>query len=1065
MSRLKIISIILLCFLLSLFSEEAKAQFYNGTQTSFGKNRVQYDKFEWQFYRFRSFETYFYTGGKELAQHTAYYANHRISEIEKFLDFYPEERIQFIIYNKQSHFRQSNIGLSTTQNYNIGGVSRIVGSKVFVYFEGDYAKFEQQLDAGIYRVLIYQMVFGGDWKQVLRNSALLSLPDWYINGLVSYLAYPNDPLINSRIKDGIQNGDFERFNTLTNEEASIAGHAIWQYVADTYGEKVISDILYMTQVNREIDDGFLYVIGIPFETLYQEWYNNFEEKYKAESKGLNELGEKVDFKVRKRKRYQNFIEGPNQRYQVYTENRLGKYKIYLYDKETEKRKKIFRAEQKLERIQDYSYPITGFHPDGNRFNFITEEKGDVLLYTYQIKEEKLSVKPILKLEKVLSFDYAPNGKEMVFSAISKGQSDLYLYNMLGNTQKKLTDDIYSDTKPVYSQNGSSIYFSSDRPNDSLNQEKENVDRFDHEKDIFEFRLNREAPLSFVTNTTELSETNPIVADKLYYLSNQEGEIHRHHAVYDSSISSIDTTVNYRYYYKLEDNGASKRNILFHNSTDSSTVSQLSFLNSQYQLFTKPTNEQAALLTDDRITKEVKTYDSDGNTQQFIAFEQLEPSEAEVDPSNYSFDGNTPAKPKSLSQKDKGSERISTDLEFPTQRLYKLNFRPENSVLQLNNNFITGQYQVFNGGPYTNPGVGVNTTIGIVDLMENHRVYGSFRYSGDLIEYGLSYQNLTKRLDKEYTFSRRRLRNADNFNPFDRKTLQGSVSLIWPFNEVMSIRGVVQARNDKTIPLSSDRFNLQRDIINEYWASLKTAFIFDNTRDIALNIRYGTRYKIFAEQYQLVYNELENSPTQDLTVVGFDFRHYQKIHRELIGVFRTAGSKSFGSTPLIYYLGGVDEWWRSDIYNEDTPIDFTQNYGFQALAANMRGFLQNIRNGNNFAVVNTEIRWPVFSYFINRPIQSDIVRNFQIVGFGDLGTAWVGETPFADDNPINNEEQFFGQDSKVVYENINDPLVAGLGFGLRTTLLGYFVRADWAWGVQNGFIADKPLFMFSLSLDI
>ena len=131
---------------------------------------------------------------------------------------------------------------------------------------------------------------------------------------------------------------------------------------------------------------------------------------------------------------------------------------------------------------------------------------------------------------------------------------------------------------------------------------------------------------------------------------------------------------------------------------------------------------------------------------------------------------------------------------------------------------------------------------------------------------------------------------------------------------------------------------------------------------------------------------------------------------------------------------------------------------------MRGFLQNVRNGNNFVVVNTELRVPIFSYLINRPIQSSFIRNFQIVGFADVGTAWVGDSPFADDNPINNESRTVGQIT-VTYENINDPIVAGTGFGLRTTLLCYFVRADWGWGIENGVISKKALFMFSLSLDI
>ena len=52
----------------------------------------------------------------------------------------------------------------------------------------------------------------------------------------------------------------------------------------------------------------------------------------------------------------------------------------------------------------------------------------------------------------------------------------------------------------------------------------------------------------------------------------------------------------------------------------------------------------------------------------------------------------------------------------------------------------------------------------------------------------------------------------------------------------------------------------------------------------------------------------------------------------------------------------------------------------------------------------------------------------------------------------------------VFKNI-DPIVAGYGFGMRTTLLGYFVRADWAWGVENGVSNKKPIFYLSLSLDI
>ncbi|MFT6410835.1 MAG: hypothetical protein ACJA15_001659, partial [Flavobacteriales bacterium] len=45
----------------------------------------------------------------------------------------------------------------------------------------------------------------------------------------------------------------------------------------------------------------------------------------------------------------------------------------------------------------------------------------------------------------------------------------------------------------------------------------------------------------------------------------------------------------------------------------------------------------------------------------------------------------------------------------------------------------------------------------------------------------------------------------------------------------------------------------------------------------------------------------------------------------------------------------------------------------------------------------------------------------------------------------------------------EPIIWGYGFGLRSRLLGYFVRADWAWGVDDGMIMDR-VFSISLSTD-
>ena len=129
---------------------------------------------------------------------------------------------------------------------------------------------------------------------------------------------------------------------------------------------------------------------------------------------------------------------------------------------------------------------------------------------------------------------------------------------------------------------------------------------------------------------------------------------------------------------------------------------------------------------------------------------------------------------------------------------------------------------------------------------------------------------------------------------------------------------------------------------------------------------------------------------------------------------------------------------------------------------MRGFEQNIRNGNTFLLANSELRFPVFRYLVNKPLKSDFLTNFQVVGFGDIGTAWVGKDPYDENNPLYTQVIVNGP-MTITLKNVEDPIVGGYGFGLRSRILGYFLRFDVAWGVQDRVI-QKPVKYFSLSLD-
>jgi outer membrane protein assembly factor BamA len=130
---------------------------------------------------------------------------------------------------------------------------------------------------------------------------------------------------------------------------------------------------------------------------------------------------------------------------------------------------------------------------------------------------------------------------------------------------------------------------------------------------------------------------------------------------------------------------------------------------------------------------------------------------------------------------------------------------------------------------------------------------------------------------------------------------------------------------------------------------------------------------------------------------------------------------------------------------------------------LRGFDYNIRNGSTFALLNAELRIPFLKYISRRPIKISFLRHLQVVGFADVGAAWEGVSPFDEDNPINILHLENPPTVRLKVNYYRDPLVVGYGVGVRTMLFGYFLRLDYAWGLETR-IVQKPKLHFALGLD-
>jgi hypothetical protein len=198
------------------------------------------------------------------------------------------------------------------------------------------------------------------------------------------------------------------------------------------------------------------------------------------------------------------------------------------------------------------------------------------------------------------------------------------------------------------------------------------------------------------------------------------------------------------------------------------------------------------------------------------------------------------------------------------------------------------------------------------------------------------------------------------------------------------------------------------------------------------------------------------------VIGFDSRQYFKFLDKSIAAFRLAGQTSFGNENNLYILGGVENWYFAN-QSDLVPYPESDNFAFKIQAANLRGFGYNARNGSSFLVFNSELRFPVFQYLLGQNVKKSFFRDFQLTLFYDMGLAWVGKSPFSENNPANYKVIDIPPSIKLKIRYYSDPLIAGFGFGARTSLLGYFIKFDFAWGIETRKIY-KPKLFFSVGYD-
>ena len=1048
---------LMLLVLLTAVTSLTHAQFYNGMNMEFGKNRVQWKDFLWSYYKYETFDVYYYQGGVELANHVLNVAKEEIPAMEKKFGTHFGKKVQFLVFNSLGDLKQSNLNNDEEDSGNTGGITKLIGSKVFLYFNGNYEDFDQQIREGIAKLLLTQTMNGVSVGSQIRSSYRYDIPEWFQDGLCAYITEDWDSYKEDRLQRGILSGDFKRINSLSGSDAVIAGYSFWGFIEEKYGTKAFNDILILSETSQNVKKALLYVTGVKYKELIKQWYGFYEDRYKQIHE--EKPSELMPLRYRKYRTFTQPEVSPDGKYIAYASNDEGRIVIWVEELSTGKRERLYKTGFRSDQWVDTSLPLLAWHPTGGILSFIVEEEGQLLLCTLDLGTKKIGKTYLFEFQKITSFSYAHRNRKIVLAATRFGKPDIFVYNLFSNTVEQITNDDFTDLFPAFTSDDKRIVFSSNRGG-----QRRQFNLYDYDyasKD------------SLLRNLTSQQVSNSILpktfmGNKLFYLNDSSGYYNLYESVLDSVVSHVDTTIHYRYFYINKP--------LTHYTS--------SIIDYSYN----PREKKLVMLLPDGTGQKLYTTYYNPNSQDDI-FSQLNPYAQQRLLKKRQAETAEPEK--TTTHRFKNSYRIhrkktpygatpDSTAMIPLEPVEASEsllvakkdtvLRPQNYYVELFTDQLTSQvdfsymnysYQPFTGGGsavYLNSGFNMFLGSTMTDLMEDYKIDIGVKLNTQLInnEYVIRFNDLSQRVDKSLTLHRF---VTDDYAYYYRRTFTNEIfyTLSYPFNEILSLRGTVIGRMDRKVNLALDNYSLADGDVFATLGGLRGELVYDNSKKLQTNIYVGARGKVFAEYYQTIQRE-----TSNLIVMGFDYRHYTRIHRNFIWANRLAGSTSFGQNKLIYYMGGVDNWILASFDNE-TPIDYNQNYMYQTLATNMRGFKQNIRNGNSFVVLNSELRFPVFSYLLDRPINMQFIKNFQIVAFGDVGTAWTGWNPYDLSNSLYTSHYSDGNLNISVTKQ-KEPIVGGIGLGLRTTVFGYFVRGDIAWGIEDGQLIKKPQYYLSFNLD-
>jgi Tol biopolymer transport system component len=1070
---------------------------FSNLYAQFGKNKVNYEKFQWLEITTENFDIYYPEGSYNIAEFTGWTAEESLKKIQASWNYDLIGRIIIVVYPSHNTFQNNNVGWGSPSE-STGGFTEFMKNRVVIPFQGSYTVFRHVIHHELTHAVMLRMDFGEGVQSVISGISRMPIPLWFIEGLAEYES--NGGWTNESdlyLRDAIINDYLMPIPYLQGYFIYKGGQSVLYYLAEQYGHEKVGELQRSIRQRRDFNTALKDVLGFDLEELNKRWHRSLKREIWPTA-GYFEAPSDFAVKMTDHEEWFNFINtspaiSPDGGKIAVLSDKDDYLSIFIINTVSGKiEKKLLTGGGRLYLFEQLLWlrPWIDWSPDGNELVFVGEAGPEDAIYTIDIESGEITHELRLGMQGIFSPNWSPDSKSIVFSGQNNGQTDLYTVNLEDpSSLKNLTNDTYSDYDPDWGENGK-ILFVSERGDDLSIGKDVDMWKYDyHKTDVYTIdpsnsqitRITNDDYEDRTPNWTSKSDIISIVTDRTgannIYLKDLNSS--KEWAITDvltgaftPSWSNAGTVT----FASFHEGGYDV--FLYKNPFDEDRKMDPKltyFQKKERGLLEEEKSEKvagskpASLLPDfDDLKIDIGSFMAN-NIVAKIDTSIYSESKSKKDDENSSEEDSTEADPgiRIISGSRSEAPAIGTSFnnyEFypegwdqPVRHVEEYEEIEQDSIFDANGDFIQRKYKVRFTPDIVGANAGYSAYFGLQgygqimfsDILGNHIIMMALNMNNDFenSNVAFNYVNLTGR----YDYGVGAFHNAYFFNYYRDRNYGASASITYPISR------------NKRFDLSAAFINIDRDRwdVNrwDYIQYQKSHFVLPTVSYVYDNSLWGWTAPINGQRFKISFSyspDIDNSKKDakeywgiDFKTLSFDARKYYHVGYDYSFAFRVSGSTSWGENPQRFFLGGVSNWINRRFVDGEVRDDIDDVY-FSSFATPVRGANYYERYGNTFLLSNNEFRFPLIRQMIFGWPLPMFFYNIRGAVFCDIGAAW-------------DYTKFSGITTNEQNETEFNDIVMGYGWGARFDLGIFIVKWDMAWR-HEFYRIHKPTYFVSLGTD-